>query len=99
MRASSSTKRTLRRDAAGSMGGQYTRAPGERPRRWLLPPAALQLEQVVQLGEHEEKAQLLVRPAEAHAEPPLRRFPLDQHQRSEPRAVHGPRRREVDHEP
>src|SRR5437762_549448 len=98
MGASSSTKRTLRRDAAGSMGGQYSVPPEERSTDGLA-PAALQLEQVVQLGQHQEEAQLLVRAAQADGEPPLGRLALNQHQRTEPRAVHRPRRREVDHEP
>src|SRR5256712_6297002 len=59
-------------------------------------PAALQLEQVVELGQHQQESQLLVGPAQAHRQPPLRVLSLDQHQGAEPGAVDLARAREVD---
>src|SRR5207247_182579 len=38
--------------------------------------AALQLEQVVELGQHQQESQLLVGPAQAHRQPALRGLPL-----------------------
>src|SRR5437879_6582948 len=58
----------------------------------------LQLEQVVELRQHEEKAQLLVGPAQAHRQPALGRLALDQHQRTQPRAVDLARAGEIDHQ-
>src|SRR5207248_5018124 len=60
--------------------------------------AALQLEQVVQLGQHQQEPQLLVRPAQAHRQPALRRLALDQHQRPEARAIDLPGGRQIDHQ-
>src|SRR3989449_5690073 len=58
--------------------------------------AALQLEQVVELGQHQQESQLLVGPAQAHRQPALRGLPLNQHQGTEARAVDLARAREVD---
>src|SRR5690242_8526745 len=58
----------------------------------------LQLEQVVELRQHQEKAQLLVGPAQTHRQPALGRLPLDQHQCTEPRAVDLARAGEIDHQ-
>src|SRR3989454_7404119 len=58
--------------------------------------AALQLEQVVELGQHQQESQLLVGPAQAHRQPALCGLPLNQHQGTEARAVDLARAREVD---
>src|SRR5206468_2111190 len=58
--------------------------------------AALELEQVVELGQHQQESQLLVGPAQAHRQPALRGLPLDQHQGTEPSTVDLSRAREVD---
>src|SRR5213592_1222668 len=58
--------------------------------------AALQLEQVVELGQHQQESQLLVGPAQAHRQASLRGLPLDQHQGTETGAVDLTRAREVD---
>src|SRR3989442_1639810 len=63
------------------MGGQYTQRA--RP-VYGSGHAALELEEVVEFREDEEKAQLLVGTPQAHREPTLRRFALDQHQRPHP---------------
>src|SRR5213595_118139 len=60
--------------------------------------AALQLEQVVELGQHQQESQLLVGAAQAHRQPALRRLTLDQHQRPEPRAVDLTGAREIDYQ-
>src|SRR5437879_4299097 len=88
-----------RRGGGGPHGGAIYAGDPRRPRRPLSGRAALQLEQVVQFGEHKEKAQLLVRPPQAHRQAAFRRLALNQHQRAQTRAVHLPRSRQVDHQP
>src|SRR2546429_8012198 len=75
------------------MGGQYTRCALPV---YVSGHAALELEEVVEFREDEEKAQLLVGAPQAHREATLRRLALDQHQRPQPSAVHLPGAAHID---
>src|SRR5438046_5806574 len=76
------------------MVGQYMRVPHAVYGRSAR--TALQLEQVVELGQHQQESQLLVGPAQAHRQPALRSLSLNQHQGTETGAVDLARAREVD---
>src|SRR2546426_11956210 len=98
---SSSTKSTFRGAAPDSMAGvNIRRGPAQSTAR---PPvrlrhAALDLEQVVELREHEQEAQLLVRPTQAHGLASLGRLALDQHQRAQAGRIHLTRGRKVENQ-
>src|SRR3712207_4905707 len=61
-----------------------------------LPDRRLELKKVVQLGKHQEKADLLADVAEYHDLPPLGSPALDQHQRTESGGVDMARAAQID---
>src|SRR5690348_4106785 len=97
---SSSTNSTLRRGGEGdAIGGSIYAAPLRVASTDSSARAALQLEQIVELGQNQEEPQLLVGTTQAHREPALRGLALDQHQRAQARAIDLARAREIDDQP
>src|SRR5438045_5309402 len=58
----------------------------------------MQIEEVVELGEHEQKPQLFIRAAQAYSLAALGGLALDEHQGTETGAIDGARPGQIDHQ-
>jgi hypothetical protein len=65
---------------------------------FLLTDRRLELKEIVQLGEHEKKPNLLTGASENHDLAPLGGTSLNQHQRAESSRIHVAGAREIDHQ-